>query len=522
MRQPLPTKTLYFPRGGIVRSLALQRQEQQGAFTTPAARNVVSASWPSGRRRGGTRPTLTASVFDVAGDPYAWCDAVWKNGSVQYRGIAVTHAGGTSTIHRSGTSLVENEVIATAPSSNFSSCAIYLQRLYQTSAGHQNPLCYNLAAGSSSSTTGWDGYGPTYCGLVAAQGDRLWFAGDKNNFSAVYACRMGGREPEGDGELNDSTAWDYTALDAGRAWRNVGNEPGKLSEPLSSLIPHSQDCMLFGCTDGLFVVRGNPAATGSKLATLSTKWGPLTPQAWVHDGQGRVWMHTRGGLCVMADGCGGPLEPVSHAQLPRDLKAVDPEAGDRICVGWDSRFNLIHIYVDRASGTDEHWVYDLDDRGFWEWDFGSTRFHLAPDFKSLYDDEKSAVIPIASTGDAYRLDASDSSESMTASVLYGPVALGDRNSEGILHSISAIVGEGSGTVEFNIYAGDSPEQALAKYDANAPDFTDDWDIDGLNYRSHPRVRGVCFLCEVKSDGAVRWAMEDIVVEIEPCGPRRVG
>lgn len=510
------TITLEFPRAGVVRSHAVQKPP---VYSTIRAVNVWDSTWPSGRQRGGTRPGLT-SVGSI-GAPYSWIEANWLASGVLRRGVAVTNSGGTS-VSTDGSSWNASAGITTAPGSDFSSAAIYMGQLIQSSIGTQYARFNTMGsgAGAGSSLT----HGPTYCGIVVAHGDRLFFMGDKNNAQIVYAMRIGG-DSVTPGTLNTADAFDYSVptTDAGGAWANAGAEGGKLGEAITCGISHSSQCLLIGCLDSIYVIYGNPKSTG-ELKTLSPGVGPLMQAACAHDAQGNLWFMARDGLYIVPSGCGAPPQSMSKGKLPAELRNCDPGAGDWCAVGYDIRFGGIHIFVDKASGGDSHWFYsmaseDFSLRGFYENTFSNGPMRLAPDFKSVRDATKSAMMPISSGGSVYQFDSSSTSESFAAELWYGPLALGGSGAEGILHKLMTTLAENSGHLSWEIYVGGSAQEAFnstAAYSSTTP-----WTRAGLNYANDCRMRGAFAYLRVFSTGSTRWAMENVDAWIEPCGLRRI-
>jgi hypothetical protein len=72
----------------------------------------------------------------------------------------------------------------------------------------------------------------------------------------------------------------------------------------------------------------------------------------------------------------------------------------------------------------------------------------------------------------------------------GPIRLGGSDYlDGILTEVVAILDDESGDVDWELYVGDSPEEALVSTAITS----DTWD-GGVNYKDRPRVRGtVCFI-----------------------------
>ena len=498
--------TVTFPSGGVSKRYGYHKQ---APFTTPSANNVWPTDWDTGRERGGVRPGLTTFGSGFSGTPYNWCEANWVGNT----SVAVTTSDGTRVYSNSTGNW--NLLLTTAPGTDFSSCTVYLQKLYQARASG-TCLYIALTASPGSGTVlsnAGGGTAPTNCGLVVAWGDRLCLAGDTTDPQIIYMSAVG-----------DPTDWDYSSTDDSGAWANSGSTAGKIGENITSLIPHNQDCLLVGGTDSIYAIRGNPRLSSVPVYSLSATVGPLMQSAWCKTGNDYTMMMTRDGLYSMRPGCGEPPTSVSRENLPDDLTAIDPGSGDRCAIGYDARWRGVHIYVNRNSGTDTHWFYDLQSKGFWPMSFDTAgTMNLAVNFKKKSTATKSALIALSAAGSAYQFDTG-STEEVDSHLYYGPIAIGSPHTEGIVSEITAVLSEDSEPVAWELYAGDSPQQAFNLAD---PTFVgNNWTVQGLNYIQNPLVRGSALYIKAigVEDGAGNgcWSIEEIPMVVRQAGRRRVG
>jgi hypothetical protein len=507
------TRTLILrpPLAGVLRRYGLQ---SQSPYSSCSALNVHPTDPLTGRDRIGTRPGLTSSGL-TAGTPYNSCEATFLNGGTLYRGAAVTHSGGTRIfVYSAGAPALfgGGDFITTDPGSDFSSCCVINQTLIQASAATTTTdVRYNALSGAAGAGTALashpdvDGTPPKGCGIAVAHLGSLWLMGDVGNPHAWYRSRVG-----------TFADFNYTDTDAAAAVSGTGVNGGIIGEPITAGLSSSDQCLLIGCTDSLYIIRGNVARNG-ETAVLSHEVGPLMQAAWCHDAKGNVWMMTRDGLYHMPYGCGSAVESVSRESIPAELLAVNPAGGDYCSVAYDHRFRGLHIYVDSA-GTDQFWFYDLQSGGFWPMSFTDGPLRLGVRLKSVSDEDDSGLLPINSTGTVFRFDR-DSTESFASSLWFGPIALGGPGAEGIIHSVQATLAANSGNVGWRIFTGNSAEQALAQSPAA---FTGSaWTIQGLNHTQHPRRRGAFAFLEVYASGTTRWALEEIACVLHSAGVRRV-
>ena len=538
---------LPFPIQGINKRHAYA---SQAPLTTPSALNIWPTDWTSGRESGGTRPGKK-SVDSSLGAPHSWaeCNFVATQGGTTktFRGVSVTTANGTYTStfpnNAGGTTISFVEKVTANPASSFSSAATYRHRLFQASTGGEHintvylgdtdlPFTNDITGLSDPVANGTlkslveaaltaDGTlpyvvesVPEFCGLIAVHGDRLVVAGDKNRANIVYFSRVG-----------NYLDWNYASIDSGAAFASSGGTSGQVSEPVTSLISHNRDCLLIGCTDSLYVLRGNPKL-GGQIYVLAHTIGPLNQKCWCKSGNDYTFFLTKEGLWSMPPGCGTPPTSVSREVLPDELIGLNPGAGDDACIGYDARFRGIHIYAKRGS-TRIQYFYDLQSGGFWQMDLG-VDIGLAVNHKTFISNNESSLLPISSTGsDVWQFDRTNTAESYAAHLYYGPIPIGGSpHTEGVLTAINAVTAYGSDEVKFTLYGGDSAQEAF-----NNPRYTiegNDWDRlttsapkGAMNYQQHPRLRAAtAYLKAYQDSSSNRWSIEEVYGEAAPSAMRR--
>jgi hypothetical protein len=179
-----------------------------------------------------------------------------------------------------------------------------------------------------------------------------------------------------------------------------------------------------------------------------------------------------------------------------------------------------------------YYIYDLQGKSFWPMAFVGDDLHLAMTFPKVMSSTASSILPVDSGGDVRQFQIGGDEE-IDSYVLLGPFMLGDMQSEGILHSITSSLAEGSENVNWHVFGADTTEHAYDRAyhyatitsPVGAPDFTGTvWTYTSgkfLNYMQHPRVRGqACYLL-IRDVGDEKWVIEDIIARILPAGLRRI-
>jgi hypothetical protein len=512
------TIQLHFPLGGLNRRFAFQSQPP---YTTPLCLNVWPQDTPTGRERGGVRPGLD-EIGDATGgvSPNYWCPAPYVDTSDNSTHVAIL-VQSMFGCKRSENATSWTTVINTSVLTNFSSCAVYLNYAYQASGGEDEVRRRLMDNSAAAETLLIDGLGsvPTKCGLVHAHMDRLWLAGDTENPHVIYAAAVG--RPR---------VWDYTEQSIGGAWTSSGSQGGIIQEPIIALLSHTAQILLVGGSNSITAIIGNPRTGNQKV--VSPTVGPLTPTSWCQDATGNTYFLSKDGLYRIPAG-GVSCEALSREKIPNELIGLTPAtypnaataSGDRICLGYDHRWRMVHIYVEKASGADAYYTYDLQSQGFWPMEF-DTNVYLAPTFQNVMTANKSSILTISDTGEVHQYDRGNESdvEDFDSYVLIGPIKLADVDGVGILHSATATLGNGSDSVNWQVFVGLTTEQAYDKVIADTPDFEGNpWVYTSgkyLNYMQHVRKRGNVAYIRIYNDVNTEWLIEDIVVRILAAAKRR--
>ncbi len=365
--------------------------------------------------------------------------------------------------------------------------------------------------------TAGKGQVPTGCRLVALYRDRMVLAGQAANPHVWYMSRSG-----------DPLDWDYSA-DATDALRAIAgsstDEAGRIGEPITALIPHTDESLLMGTLNQLYVLTHDPAA-GGRFDLVSRDIGIIGPEgkAWCRTSEGVVVFLSRDGLYMVSPGGNAYPQSVSREKLPKDLRDIDPEMAT-VLMEYDIRHRLVYIFVSyKDSRPTTHYAYDWQTpRGFWPIVLG-TRNH--DPFSILqyrsYDAQDACVLLGCRDGYVRRFleqAESDDGTAITSFVDYGPLLPGGHiSTEGMVTELALTLARGSGGVIWGVRASDHHEGAVnAATNRASGTFT----TSGLSYKRHPRVRGASAVIRMTNQSTNRrWAVEKLVVELTPLTERR--
>lgn len=504
--------TITFPLGGLDRQFSIQGQPP---FTTPACLNVYPIDTGTGRARGGVRPVLK-KLTDKGSNPYHWSPISYLDSTVKEGILLCSSAGTDSTLD----GVTWTARITDPPASSLASCVPYNGKIYQASAGGFTRQATVLGSGETNLSNAGGGTAPTKCGIVWVHQDRLALAADSDHPHQLYMSAVG-----------DATNWDDSDVTSGGAWTNTGSEGGQIGHAVIAAINHNYDISLIGSSRSIYAVLGNPRVSGTRR--VSDSIGPLNNNSWCKgidaNGDNSTFLLSYDGLYMIPAGDYSKLVKLSKNKIPIELTGANVAAGDTPCIGFDNMWSGIYITINRFSGSDDHYFYHIPTDSYWPLDLPITPQVYAT-FPAIQSAVRSSIIPIGSTGSVRQFDNAElqgvPNESIDSYILLGPIRLSNADREGMLVSLTAALATGSEDVNWEVYAGDTAEEAYTKaIAATSPDFTGTkWTYAStrhLNYWQNPRVRGAYFYLRIADVANERWLIEEIIGERADAGKRRV-
>lgn len=220
---------------------------------------------------------------------------------------------------------------------------------------------------------------PSTVGLCCNWRGRLVLAGDPVNPQNFYMSRQG-----------DPSDWDYSQTDPAAAVAGNLSRSGQIGEPIISLIPYTDDIMLVGCSNSLWMLQGDPADGGS-IVRVSDQMGIVGKDAWCVDPAGTLYFIASGGLYS--------VKPIWEMYQPPQLLTAEslnqffvnqPWNQIKISMVWDADHHYLHMYFTNTIGTllSTHLIYDARTGGLWPQVMGSV---LGPTSAILYNGNNSVT-----------------------------------------------------------------------------------------------------------------------------------
>lgn len=387
------------------------------------------------------------------------------------------------------------------------------------------PLVYDSATDILSTWVAVRGDVPANNPIIARYLGRIVLAG-----SPVYEWYMSRRGTfESNGvlaEAGDAFDW-LPTFDLGDENRPIfGNnsDAGNLPEPITALIPHSDDFLIFGGTSSMWLMRGDPAA-GGRLDNLDAHDGVLSRFAWARGPDGSTIYLGRDGLYVISPGGQSFPQNVSINRLPNDLRRIDPLQYE-VFLAYDVFYAGIHIYLTpRIDGGTRriHWWFDWKAQSFWPMKIPDG---FEPGGAVYHHDSISTNAGIllgGIDGGLRRFDDNhlDDGEPINSHVLYGPIMLSGASArDGLLMELHAAMSADSMDVTWSVYVGKTAEEAKARALVGpSASFEEGTWRAGLNHVNRPRGRGQYAYVRIDGESST-WAIEHIRLKRAQLGKLR--
>ncbi|MFA7279112.1 MAG: hypothetical protein WC100_03360 [Sterolibacterium sp.] len=416
--------------------------------------------------------------------------------------IVVSNGTGSVVNGTYGISVVASGSITAATSIGIGTATIRIERA---------PKVYDPVAATLVIMAATAGQVPTGCPLIANYRGRIVVAGAPAFPHVWYMSRQG-----------SPLDWDYAAVstDGGRAVAGTSTDTGTVGEPLLALIAHTDDYMIFGCENSMWILRGDPAY-GGKLSNLSRTEGIVGQAAWCRGPAGETIFLSRNGLQMIPPDGGGCI-PLSQDKIPREL--IDTDVSNYTpLLEYDPRDRGVHIYMTpNESRSQNHFWFDYAKKTFWPVGLNASHEPTSIHRYNAPAAEDAAVLLGCRDGYIRRYRASherDDGTAFSSYVFYGPIRLGgDDYHDGIIDEVIGVTAKNGGDVGVTVYTGPSHESA---FDDTRPG-TATWDIAGLNFKFRPRKRGASFYLKLANGQTGRaWAIERVTAKVNVGGKQRL-
>lgn len=196
----------------------------------------------------------------------------------------------------------------------------------------------------------------TTCCLACTWRGRLVLAGDSGNPQNFYMSRV-----------NVPTDWNYGATDGAQAVAGNLATLGSIGEPITCLIPYTDDIMLIGCTHSIWMIQGDLAQNGT-VVPISANVGIVGANAWCKDSFDALFFLGTNGLytCRPLWEQWQPPKLLTGENYNQYFVALNPSTNFLTLV-WDEDLRYVYVFAtptdDLTQGT--HLIWDTRNEGLW-------------------------------------------------------------------------------------------------------------------------------------------------------------
>ena len=293
-------------------------------------------------------------------------------------------------------------------------------------------------------------------------------------------------------------------------------------------IPYSDDYLIFGCANEIWVMSGD-AAFGGELNPLDTTTGILGDRAWCWDDKSNLYMMCTAGLLRIPKGF-GQIENLTMELYPDFITDLAFDSSlHRITLAFNPEEHGIHIFkTTLATGACTGWWYDLRVEGLFP-DAIPTAMGI---FSAVYYQTESPSYRklLFGCNDGYiksfdKATVNDDGTLINSYVGFAPLALSTHpRKDGIIKNIDIVTGIGdtdSDNVTCTVHVARTAAQVIKKLnDGDTAAFTKtftapNWTKSNLDRRS---VRGQ-WGAIVLTNGVLTesWSMERLTVDSKEVG-----
>ena len=311
----------------------------------------------------------------------------------------------------------------------------------------------------------------------------------------------------------DPDDWDFGADedDVGRAIVITNTQRGDIGEPIMATVPGGDDYLFYGCQKSLWVMIGD-IRIGGGIFNRSREIGIVSRSAWCYGPEGEVLFLGANGLYWIEPTSTYPKN-LSTSKVPAELVGLD-QAVKTILMSFDSYASGVHIFAPdtTSSSASTHLWFDWFSGTFW---LVTMPVGMEPTALVSYPEILSRSPVILGCRDGYLRsfadgNTDDDGEDLSSYVWIGPIRVGPVGYEGAIDEIIGVLDNSSGDVDWEIYVGESMEDALA---ATART-TGTWEA-GPNHVVRTRERGHALFIKLASTS--RWAIESIGMKLSAIG-----
>ena len=321
--------------------------------------------------------------------------------------------------------------------------------------------------------------------------------------------------------------WLYFVNDAQSPVAGGNADAGEIGDVIQALIPKGDDFLIFGCSNSIWLMRGDPAAGGS-LDELTSVTGIYGPRSWCIDDVGNLYFWGRNGVYRMPPNFSG-IENLTATTLPDIVNDEAPnKETHRIVFAYDRVRQVVCIFITKMDdGTNSNYIFDIRTQGFFPESYPdelavfSAYFYDAidPDYQKLYLGSRDSYL--RNFDDDKKNDAGYSGdEAIDSYAVIGPAQIGpDADMRGRLKTLSITTGTDTDGVDYDIHVADTAEEVVDDIGSGTTPLHTGTIASGNRVQTlRPRSRGAWIGIKLQNATVDEtWQFEKVVCDIVPAG-----
>ena len=348
--------------------------------------------------------------------------------------------------------------------------------------------------------------------LIATYRGRIVLSGLKGDPANFFMSAVG-----------DALDWDYGVSPQTETMAVAGgaSSAGKSPDKINCMIPMSDDVLILGGDHTVFALRGDIAAEGGRIDLMSDQTGTAWGQgAFCKDPYGQFFVFgSRGG--VYGGRLGGEVTKISTPAVEERMATTIDLNKHLVNMVWNEREHGFHLFVTPLrfgvdSNTPEkqtHYFYDSRNQAWWIDTFANNNHQPRCVHMFDGDDPNDRALLVGGGDGVIRKwdpncttdgNVSGDTSNITSHAYLGPFqTAGESNL--MIEEMVGTVAQGSGTVTYDVFAGNSAEDA---YNRSTARFSGSWTA-GRNQSERRRAQGRSIYIKVGNSDSSGWALEDI-------------
>jgi hypothetical protein len=336
-------------------------------------------------------------------------------------------------------------------------------------------------------------------------------------------------------KIGDPWDWVYSSTDPLTAVAGNNADAGEIGDIIRALIPYKDDYLIFGCATSIWVLTGDPAASG-EIDEVDSTVGMFGANSWCFDGQGNLYFFGTGGVYKIPLGFRS-VESLTEISLPDLVSDEDADPSThRITMAYDRKRHGLLICITKLSdGSNSNYWYDLKLKGFFPENYPNECGPYSLFYYAANDNDYADLLVGCKDGYIRKFDKTAKDDDIggtdqaISSYVVWPIQhlTQDNDKEGKLTSLTIELsgGASSGTfsdtdgVSYEMHVGDDAETVIEDILDGATAFsTGTLTGTGRKARIRTRARGAWLgLKFLNSTASQSWAINKIYANIKEAG-----